>query len=117
MNRTLGIAVIAIVFTSVFFINFCDLVYACGCRSLWDGADAHCNRHAPAHAKHCPFCSHGDAGYALFFGGIVLPQLAVVRALRDRGWIPQLSAGLATFPIAGGLMALAVGLLDGYWVP
>lgn len=115
--KTFGIYLIAFVFTSVFFINFCDLVYRCGCRSLWDGADTHCNRHAPAGHKHCPFCSHGDAGYAVFFGGIVLPQFGVVRALRNRGWIAQLTAGLATFPIAGGLLALAVGLLDGYWVP
>ncbi|MBS1834514.1 MAG: hypothetical protein JST65_17485 [Acidobacteria bacterium] len=115
--KSLGIYLAAFAVTSVFFINFCDLVYRCGCRSLWNGADAHCNRHAPPHEKHCPFCSHGNTGYAAFFGGIVLPQFAAIRALRNRGWFTRLTAGLATFPIAGGLIAVTVGLLDGYWLP
>ncbi|BDC51256.1 hypothetical protein F183_A35720 [Bryobacterales bacterium F-183] len=115
--KTVSLYLIPLVVMSLFFINFCDLVYRCGCRSLWDGADTHCNRHAPAGHKHCPFCSHGYAGYAVFFGGIALSQLAAIRALTGRGIIVQLIAGLVTFPIAGGLIALAVGLLDGYWLP
>ena len=39
------IARAAAAFTSVFFIDFCNLVYQCGCRSLWAGADAACNIH------------------------------------------------------------------------
>ena len=49
--------------TCLFFINVCNWIFGCGCRSLWAGADAMCNVHLSA-SRHCPFCSRGVAGYA-----------------------------------------------------
>ena len=113
-RNTILICLVAFAVTSVLFINFCDLVYACGCRSLWNGADAHCNIHAQ-HGKHCPWCSHGKLGYGLIFASIVVPEFLVALALRRRSWMAGLAATLLSFPIFGGIAALAVGLWDGYW--
>ena len=113
-RNTILICIAAFAVTSVLFINFCDLVYACGCHSLWNGADAHCNIHAH-HGKHCPWCSHGMSGYSIIFACIQIPVFAVAFALRRRSWIEGLAGTLLSFPVFGGVVALAVGLWDGYW--
>ena len=113
-RNTILICIVAFAVTSVLFINFCDLVYACGCHSLWNGADAHCNIHAH-HGKHCPWCSHGMSGYSIIFACIQIPEFAVAFALRRRSWIEGLAGTLLSFPVFGGVVALAVGLWDGYW--
>lgn len=113
-RQTLFICLLAFAVTSALFINFCDLVYACGCHSLWNGADAHCNIHAH-HGKHCPWCSHGMVGYGLIFASIVLPQFGVAWLLRTKSWVTGLTATLLGFPVFGGIVAVVVGLWDGYW--
>jgi len=112
--RTAAICVVAFVVTSVLFINFCNLVYGCGCRSLWDGADAHCNIHNK-HGKHCPWCSHGQTGYGVIFSAILFPQWGMAFATRRKSWLLQASSSLLLFPVMGGIVALVVGLMDGYW--
>lgn len=110
----LGVFLAAAGVMSALFINFCDLVFGCGCGFLWTTGAAHCNIHN-AHGRHCPWCAHGNAGYALAYAGILLPQALVSFWPGSRGWRFRLGAALAAFPICGGLIALAYGLYDGYW--
>lgn len=100
--------------TCTFYINFCSLVFRCGCQSLWAGAAMACNIHA-AHGKHCPWCSHGKLGYGVVLAFMLIPQL--VASTRGGWWLWRLSAALLMFPIAGGVAALAIGMWDGYWSP
>jgi hypothetical protein len=116
MKGRAAIAVTGFVLTSLFFIDLCNFIYRCGCTSLWAGADAHCNIHHQAGTKHCPWCSHGYAGYALFFGAIVAPQIwTALRWKRGPLAAARLAVVLALFPIAGGAVALIAGWYDGYW--
>ena len=99
--------------TCVFFINVCDLIFDCGCRSLWAGADAFCNVHQ-AGTRHCPFCARGVPGYAAIMAMVTAPQLAASL------WLPWRSgartvACLLVFPAAMLAVGLAVGVYDGYW--
>ncbi len=109
-----AVALFAVGFTSVFFIDLCDLIFRCGCDHLWAGADARCNVHDP-HSRHCPFCSFGWAGYGITYLGIVVPQ--GVLAFRPKSWTlwRRLWAALAAFPLIGGLEAVVLGSFTGYW--
>ena len=100
--------------TSVFFIDVCNLIFECGCRSLWAGADAHCNIHQ-AHVRHCPFCSIGLAGSIGVWGAILAAQAAVMFLPRDGGALRRLAAGVVTFPVVAGVFGLVLGLSFGYW--
>ena len=115
MKGRMAIAVIGLVVTSVFFIDLCNFIYQCGCTSLWAGADAHCNIHMDGHGKHCPFCSHGQAGYGLFFGTIIGTQIWTALRLKRGPWIARAAAVIAMFPLVGGILAAITGLYDGYW--
>ena len=99
--------------TSLFFIDFCNLIYDCGCRSLWAGADDHCNIHNAA-SRHCPWCSIGNAVYAVY-GTIVTSQAAVVFVWPGIGRLGRALLALLAFPVTGGILGLAVGLAKGYW--
>jgi hypothetical protein len=108
------IAVAATAFTSVFFIDFCNLVYQCGCRSLWAGADAACNIHTHG-VRHCPWCSVGPAGAFLVWAIIVGSQTSVaLRSRFSRLYLIGL-ASFAVFPVIGGVLAAGLGLWFGYW--
>lgn len=101
--------------TCTFFINFCAWIFQCGCRALWAGADAACNIHAQ-HGRHCPWCSHGQMGYALVMILLCLPQLAV--SLHSRWtWTVRAIVATALFPAAGLVVALLFGWVEGYWRP
>jgi hypothetical protein len=99
--------------TSVFFIDICALLFDCGCRSLWAGADAMCNVHV-ADGPHCPFCSHGVAGYAVVMFAVSAPQLAVSMWTR---WsrTTRAVACLILFPAAMALVGATAGWWEGYW--
>lgn len=112
--KTVAICLVVFLVTSVLFINFCNLVYGCGCESLWAGAATHCNIHAK-HGKHCPWCSHGEAGYGMIFSAVLLPEFGVAYLARRRYFWSQLGLAMATFPVSGSIVALIVGLMDGYW--
>jgi hypothetical protein len=105
-----GVFAIAAALTSIFFIDFCALVFQCGCRSLWAGADAHCNIHH-AGVRHCPWC---ELGGRAFWAVIVAGQAVVAFAIKARTAVRAVLT-LATFPILGGLLAAAAGLATGYW--
>jgi hypothetical protein len=104
---------IAAVLTSVFFIDFCDWVYDCGCRSLWAGAASHCNIHR-ANVRHCPWCSIGSVGTLGIYAAILGVQAVAVRMVR--GSAPtRLLFAVAAFPAVGGVIALILGWKTGYW--
>jgi hypothetical protein len=99
--------------TCLFFINVCDLIFDCGCRSLWAGADAMCNVHL-ADSRHCPICSHGIVGYTVVMVAVTAPQLAV------SAWLPaavstRVIACLALFPAGMAVVGLLLGIYEGYW--
>ena len=96
------------------FINFCNLVYQCGCRSLWNGAAVSCNIHQ-AGVPHCPWCIHGGLwGYATF-GLIVVAQAWIAFRNAGPGFLPRLGLALLAFPLLGCAMALLAGWWTGYW--
>lgn len=104
----LGLAV-----TSVFFVNWCDVVFQCGCRSLWNGIATHCNIH-DATGPHCPWCEHPLAGGAVAFGAVVIAQWASVYRTKA-STLGRLALALAAFPIVSGLVALVQRFVWSYW--
>jgi hypothetical protein len=104
---------ISFVVTCTFFINFCALVFQCGCHALWAGTDATCNIHAQ-HGRHCPWCSHGYAGYAVEIILMSAPQLAV-SLWTGWSWTVRTISAVVLFPAGGLVVALAFGIWDGYW--
>ncbi|MBL8179471.1 MAG: hypothetical protein JNK48_32630 [Bryobacterales bacterium] len=107
-----AIAFVSVAFTCAFFINYCNLIYQCGCTFLWSGAAAHCNiHHGP---KHCPWCSIGDGAYLVLLF-LIVPQVVVSFWPRPWRWHMRLAAALLAFPIAGLIPAIALGIWQGYW--
>jgi hypothetical protein len=99
--------------TCAFFINVCAWIFACGCRSVWAGADLACNIHR-VEARHCPFCSHGIVGYAGVLLLVSIPQLAF--SLTSFGRSTRVVLCLALFPAAMIAVGLLLGWYEGYWV-
>jgi hypothetical protein len=113
VKSRVALLLLAAAVTSVFFLDFCNLVYSCGCRSWWAGADTHCNIHH-ADARHCPLCVIGIAGSGAVWAVIVAAQALV--ALRwGGGWAARVAVTLAAFPAVGGVIAVALGFAQGYW--
>jgi hypothetical protein len=98
--------------TCVFFIDFCAWVFGCGCTHLWAGADVACNIHA-AHGHHCPWCSHGYAGYAIAMAAMCAPQFAIAMFSRWN-FAARTLAAVALFPIAGYITARIFAWADLY---
>jgi hypothetical protein len=99
--------------TCLLFIDVCNVIFGCGCRSLWSGADAMCNVHLPV-APHCPFCSRGIAGYAAIMTLVAVPQLAVSTWSR---WsqTARIIVCLLLFPAGMFAVGVVAGVYDGYW--
>jgi hypothetical protein len=100
--------------TSIFFIDFCDAVFRCGCASLWNGVDAHCNIHL-AGSRHCPWCAHGMIASTLPWALIVAAQAAISFWPRTMHAVARLASAVLAFPLVGALIALAYGISTGYW--
>jgi hypothetical protein len=113
VQRRLGPFAISFTVTCLFFINVCDWIFDCGCRSLWAGADAMCNVHI-AGSRHCPICSYGIPGYAVVMTAVSLPQLAASLWL-STSFGARIVICLLLFP--AGMIAVGglLGLYDGYW--
>lgn len=106
----------AAILTSVFFLNLCDAIFDCGCRSAWAGADAHCNyRNAGAGHHRCPWCQMGLVGGVALWGCIVFTQWWVSGITAKYGVISMTAMTLLAFPLTGGFLGLAAGWLFGYW--
>jgi len=104
-------AVLAV--AQVFFVQYCDLLFDCGCRALWAGADEACNIHNPA-PPHCPWCLNGGTYGQWSFGAIVIAQALISMWPGRFGTTRALSALLA-FPVIGAVAGIAAGLATGYW--
>ena len=100
--------------SALLIINLCGLIYSCGCQSWWSGAAAHCNIHN-AIGKHCPWCSHGQAGFNIVLGLVLVPQLVLSFYPVRVDWRLRLLAAFLVFPLIGSLAGLALGWSDGYW--
>ena len=99
--------------TILLFIQFCDLVFDCGCRAQWAGAAEHCNVHNPS-PPHCPWCL-GDGSHGRWsFAAIIAAQAATAFWPGPVGW-PRAVAAVAAFPAVGAVAALVSGLMTGYW--
>ena len=112
--KRLAVFLAAATVAAMLFINFCHLVFQCGCRSWWSGAADHCNIHM-AGVPHCPWCtSDGFSGY-LSFGAILVVQALIAFWPGDRGIPSRLLGALLAFPVVGGIGAVLAGLATGYW--
>jgi hypothetical protein len=111
-DRLLPFAV-SFTLTCLFFINICDWIFGCGCRSLWAGADVMCNVHL-AGSRHCPFCSHGVAGYAAVMSALSAPQFAV-SVWSGWGRAARIAACLLLIPAAMLAVGVIAGFYEGYW--
>ena len=100
--------------STVFFIDFCNWVFQCGCRSLWAGADAACNIHTHG-VRHCPWCSVGMSGGIALWAIIVGAQVLIALRFRFVHPYSRLLASFAAFPLVGGVLAVGLGLWFGYW--
>ena len=105
---------ISAVITCVFVINFCALIYRCGCHSFWAGAADECNIHN-SEMHHCPWCSIGTEGFAAIVLTIVAVQAALSFGPYGGGIAARLLSSLLAFPLAGSAIAVAMGIWQGYW--
>lgn len=101
--------------TFIFLIDLCDVIFQCGCRPLWAGADIACNIHTPG-AKHCPWCSHGAIAYYGVLALVLIPQLLVSFWPVRWDWRIRTALVVLLFPVIGTLTGIVMGLLDGYWI-
>ncbi|MEO8128843.1 MAG: hypothetical protein ABI822_17195 [Bryobacteraceae bacterium] len=114
MIKRVAIFLVSAALTSVFIINFCALIYQCGCHSFWAGAADECNIHS-FESHHCPWCSIGTEGFVAVVAGIVAVQAALTFGPFRMSPIRRLLSSLIAFPVAGSVIAVALGLWQGYW--
>ena len=98
---------------AILFINVCDLVFDCGCRSLWNGAAEECNIHI-ADARHCPWCERPLVGAGAFLV-VLSAQAAAIFAPLSLGIAARFGLAIGALPLAGGLIGWLQGWLMGYW--
>lgn len=98
----------------VFLVDLCDLIYDCGCRSLWHGAARACNIHRPQ-TPDCPWCSTGTWGLVVPAGAIVAAQALVLLAPGRARTSHRVLLAVALFPVVGGITGVLFGLATGYW--
>ena len=111
-KRAAVLAALAAV-AATFFLNFCHLIYDCGCVSLWNGATEFCNIET-AGPPDCPFCDRPAVAYGALFGTFLV-QGVVVFAPGSLGLGVRALLGLAAFPLLVGATGIVLGLLVGYW--
>lgn len=104
----------AVLVSSIFFIDVCGLVFACGCRSLWAGAATACNIHHGS-GPHCPWCAHPLAAGAVAFLAMVAVQAGIVLGPGRSGATLRFALALLSFPATAGLVGAVQGFLWDYW--
>lgn len=106
------ILTVGIAFTAVFSINWCHMIYQCGCTFYWAGGAAQCNIHH-ATGPHCPWCS--DATY----GGIAFAFTLVVQTFvafwPGTVYWRNLLLTLLASPLAAAVAGVGIGIHAGYW--
>ena len=109
-----AIFLVAAGITAALFINACDLLFDCGCRSWWDGAADSCNVHN-SRGPHCPLCvAEGIGGYANFAVIVCVQGLVTFWPSSLVAW-KRAAAALLAFPLVGGSCGLVLGWITGYW--
>src|SRR4051812_19218336 len=91
--KKIAVFFISAAVTCTFIINFCALIYNCGCHSFWADAADHCNIHM-ADMHHCPWCSIGTEGFAAVVAGIVALQATISFARLPIGIAARLVSSL-----------------------
>lgn len=99
--------------TYCFFIQYCDLLFDCGCRALWAGRADNCNIHNAA-PPHCPWCLDDGAYGRWAHAAIVIAQAGLALWPGSFGKRRAAAVFLA-FPAVGGAAGLLAGLATGYW--
>lgn len=99
-------------FTTVFFINWCHLIYDCGCTFVWAGAADQCNIQTPG-PPDCPWCAREDLGAIAYFATLGAQGLVSLWP-GGFGWRRALGAFGAS-PLVAYAVGLAIGLQSGYW--
>ena len=114
MERLLkfGLFAAAAGFTGVFFINWCHLVYDCGCTFLWAGGAAYCNIQQ-AGPPDCPWCARSDLAAVSFFGTLGV-QAAIALWPGPLGW-KRAAATFAASPLTAAATGIVIGWATGYW--
>ena len=105
---------VALGITSVLFIQYCDLLFDCGCQAHWAAGAEYCNVHN-AEPPHCPWCIGDGASGRWSFRLIIASQAILAlwpgRLGRTRGAMVFLA-----FPVGGAAGAIVTGLATGYWM-
>lgn len=115
----------SVVVAAMFWLQLCDLVYACGCRAIWAGAAEHCNIHVePSGSPHrCPWCVSPTAGAVSFLGTMGWFSVAFLRRWpRRRAHVSAVHELISRLVIAGMAIPVFVfgvgwisGAVLGYW--
>ena len=114
MRTGLIIFALSAALTCVFIIDLCSVVYSCGCQSWWSASSQHCNIHN-ATGKHCPWCTHGGAGFVVGAVFIFGAQGWICFRPRHWGWPKRLALSILSFPVVGTIGAIILGLHQGSW--
>ena len=101
-----------VAFTAAFSINWCDMIYQCGCTFYWAGAAAQCNIHQ-AGVQHCPWCENPTYGGVAF--GFTLAVQALVAFWPGQAYLRALLFTLLASPLAAAAAGVAIGIHAGYW--
>lgn len=114
-GKGIAIALAGCATSTIFFIDFCNLVYRCGCKSLWNGAAEACNIHSQG-THHCPWCSIGNSGALAVWLTVVGAQSFIAVRSQRLPMVPRVILTFAAFPVVGGVLAFAIGLSLNYWI-
>lgn len=95
---------------SQFLLPLCALLFQCGCTT--QGTE-HCNIHQPA-SMHCPWCSHGDAGWMVPVG-ILLAAIALTLYASRAWWSARLLRWIEVAAASVVGWSVAVGAATVWW--
>ena len=113
MRNKLFLMAIAVGLGGVVFIDVCDLVFDCGCRSLWAGAASLCNIHNQI-PPHCPWCERPFVFGGSAFAAAAGAQAALVFGAARLGLAARFALALLAFPVVGALVGIAQAWWSGY---
>ncbi|MBI4905100.1 MAG: hypothetical protein HY820_15810 [Acidobacteria bacterium] len=113
MKQKALVALAAAAVTSVLFLNYCDLIYQCGCEGVWGALDRHCNIHSTG--RHCPVCMLSFGGQVGVWAMMVVPQVVVSYWRAAWNWRVRVALAITVFPVAGLLPTIGLGMWTGYW--
>ncbi len=99
--------------TFVFLIQFCDLLFDCGCEAAWAGAATHCNINV-AGPPNCPWCVQ-DGAYGAIAFGMILTAHAGLALWPGRLSLTRIIAVFLAFPVVGAVAGVLTGWMTGYW--